>query len=74
MMEAPNKEVCRVQFVTGKPHKLVLSKPVVPHKGSYNALPHDYGCSFKSTQQPSIFQTEIEGLTHSSSCFTPKEL
>jgi len=50
MMEAPNKKVCRVQFVIGKPPKLVLSKPVVAHKGSYNALPHDYGCSFKSTQ------------------------
>jgi hypothetical protein len=74
MMEAPNKEVCRVQFVTGKPPKLVLSKPLVAHKGSYNALHHDYGCSFKSTQQPPIFQAEIGGLTHSGRCFTPEEL
>ena len=73
-MEAPNKEVYRVQFVTGKPPKLVLSKLIVTHKGSYNALAHDYRCSFKSTQQQLIFQVEIEGLTHSGRCFTPKEL
>jgi hypothetical protein len=74
MMEALNKEACRVQFVTGKPPKLALSKPVVAHKGSYNALPHDYGCSFKSTQQLPIFQTEIGGLTRSGRCFTLEEL
>jgi hypothetical protein len=74
MMEAPNKEVCRVQFTTGKPPKLVLSKPVVEHKGNYIALPHDYGYSFKSTQQPPIFQAEIGGLTRSGKCFTPEEL
>jgi len=74
MMEAPNKEVCRVQFVTGKPPKLVLSKPLVAHRGSYNALPHDYGCSFKSTQQPPIFQAEIRELTRSGRCFTLEEL
>jgi hypothetical protein len=74
MMEAPNKEVCRVQFVTRKPPKLVLSKPVVAHKGNYNALPHDYGCSFKSTQHLPVFQVEIRGLTRSGRCFTPEEL
>jgi len=74
MMEAPNKEVCRVQFVTGKPSKLVLSKPVVAHQGNYNALPHDYGCSFKSTQQPPVFQAKIGGLTRSGRCFTLEEL
>ena len=74
MMEAPNKKVCRVQFITRKPPKLVLSKPVVAHKGNYIALPHDYGCSFKSTQQPPIFQAEIRGLTRSGRCFTPEEL
>jgi hypothetical protein len=74
MMETPNKEVCRVQFVTGKPPKLVLSKPVVAHKGSYNALPHDYACSFKSTQQSPIFQAEIGGLTRSGRCLTLEEL
>ena len=74
MIGAPNKEVCRVQFVTGKPPKLILFKPVVAHEGNYNALPHDYGCSFKSTHQPPIFQAEIGGLTRSGRCFTPEEL
>jgi len=74
MMEAPNKEVCRVEFTTGRPPKLVLSKPVVEHKGNYSALPYDYGYSFKSTQQPPIFQAEIGGLTRSGRCFTPEEL
>ena len=74
MMEAPNKEVCRVQFTTGRPPKLVLSKPVVAHKGNYSALPHDYGYSFKSTQQPPVFQAEIRGLTRSGRCFTLEEL
>ncbi|XP_073261997.1 uncharacterized protein [Populus alba] len=74
MMEASNKEVCRVQFTTGKPPKLVLSKLVVEHKGNYSALPHDYGYSFKSTPQPPVFQAEIGGLTRSGRCFTPEEL
>ena len=69
-----NKEVCRVQFVTGKPPKLVLSKLIVAHEGNYNALPHDYRCSFKSTQQIPIFQAEIGGLTRSGRCFTPEKL
>jgi hypothetical protein len=46
----------------------------VEHKGNYSALPHDYGYSFKSTQQPPIFQAEIGGLTRSGKCFTPEEL
>jgi hypothetical protein len=74
MMETPNKEVCRVQFTTGRPSKFVISKPVVEHKGNYSALPHDYGYSFKSTQQPPIFQAENEGLTRSGRCFTLEEL
>ena len=74
MMEAPNKEVCRVEFTTGRPPKLVLSKLVVEHKGNYSALPHDYEYSFKSTQQPPIFQEKIRGLTRSGRCFTPEEL
>jgi hypothetical protein len=44
------------------------------YKGNYDALPHDYGCSFKSTQQLPIFQAEIRGLTRSGRCFTPEEL
>jgi hypothetical protein len=46
----------------------------VEHKGNYSALPYDYGYSFKSTQQPPIFQAEIGGLTRSGRCFTPEEL
>jgi hypothetical protein len=74
MMEASNKEVCQVEFTIGRPPKLVLSKPVVEHKGNYSALPHDSGYSFKSTQQPPIFQAEIGGLTRSGRCFTPEKL
>jgi hypothetical protein len=73
MMKAPNKEVCRVEFTTGRPPKLVLSKPVVEHKGNYSALPHDYEYSFKNTRQLPIYQEEIRGLTHSDRCFTPEE-
>jgi hypothetical protein len=46
----------------------------VAHQESYNALPHDYGCSFKTTQHPSIFEAEIGGLTRSGRCFTLEEL
>ncbi|XP_011008751.1 PREDICTED: uncharacterized protein LOC105114041 [Populus euphratica] len=74
MMEAPNKEVCRVQFTTERPPKLILTKPIVAQKGDYNVLPHDYGYSFESTQSPPIFQAEIGGLTRSGRSFTPEEL
>jgi len=42
------KEVCQVQFTTDGLPILILSKPVVTYKGDYNALPHNYGYSFKS--------------------------
>jgi len=74
MMEAPNKEVLRVQFTAGGPPKLILSKPIKTHKGDFNALPHNYGYSFQGTQQPPVFQAEVGGLTRNGRCFTLKEL
>jgi len=40
------KKVCRTQFTIGGLPKLVLSKPIMAHKGNYSALSHNYGYSF----------------------------
>jgi hypothetical protein len=76
MMDEPrkNKEVCWVQFTANGLPKLILFKPTVSNKGNYNALPHNYGCSFQSTQPELVFQAEVEGLTGSGKCFTSREL
>ena len=65
--EMSNKEVCRVQFTSGGPPRLILSRPSMTHKEDYNIMPYNYGHS-------PILLPKIGGLTRNGRCFTPEEL
>jgi len=45
-VSSKSKEVCQVQFTRDGLPKLILSKPIVAHKGDYSALPYNYGNFF----------------------------
>jgi hypothetical protein len=45
-VSSKSKEVCRVQFTRDGLPKLIMSKPIVAHKGDYSALPYNYGNFF----------------------------
>jgi hypothetical protein len=66
--------MCRFQYTKSGPPKLVLTRHIIIYNENYNALPHNYGNSLNIKGHALVFQNDIDGLTRSGRCFTPKKL